>query len=82
MPHSLKKGPRMATSVAPVKERVYTVEFEREQDGRWIAEVLELPGVLVYGKDKDEAFRNARALALRVISETEDIPQKLHFNVA
>jgi len=45
------------------------VELERETDGRWIADVPELPGVMTYGKTKDEAQRNAQALALRVIAK-------------
>lgn len=68
---------------ALAKERVYTVELEREDDGRWIAEIVELPGVLVYGADKRDAYRKVRALALRVLSENEaDVPEKLAFNVA
>ena len=46
-----------------------TVEYEREDDGRWLVEVLELPGVLAYGVDSDEAIAKAQALALRVLSE-------------
>ena len=46
-----------------------TVECEREIDGRWLAEVPELPGVLVYGSSPDEAIRRAQVLALRVIAE-------------
>lgn len=44
------------------------IETEREDDGRWIAEVMELPGVLAYGKDREEAVHSAQALALRVIT--------------
>ncbi|PSB55488.1 HicB family protein, partial [filamentous cyanobacterium CCP1] len=40
-----------------------------EADGRWIAEVLELPGVLVYGITQEEAIANVQALALRVIAD-------------
>jgi predicted RNase H-like HicB family nuclease len=47
----------------------YTLECEREDDGRWIAEVMDLPGVLAYGSTRDEAIRRAEALALRVIAE-------------
>jgi len=47
----------------------YTVEYERETDGRWLAEVLELPGVLAYGQDENEAVAKAQALALRVIAD-------------
>jgi len=47
----------------------YTLECEQETDGRWLAEVLELPGVLAYGTTKDEAIVKAETLALRVIAE-------------
>ena len=47
----------------------YTLECEREDDGRWLAEVPELPGVLSYGASKEEAMVKAEALALRVIAE-------------
>ena len=46
-----------------------TIECEQEEDGRWIAEVLELPGVLVYGESKETAITQARALALHILSE-------------
>ncbi|HEY3909471.1 MAG TPA: type II toxin-antitoxin system HicB family antitoxin [Stellaceae bacterium] len=46
-----------------------TIEIEREQDGRWIGEVLELPGVLVYGATEAEARTKASALALRTIAD-------------
>lgn len=45
------------------------IELEREDDGRWMAEVVDLPGVLVYGSGSDEAIRGARALALRVLAD-------------
>jgi predicted RNase H-like HicB family nuclease len=48
---------------------MYKVETEQEADGRWIAEVPELPGVLVYGSSQKEAIRKAQALALRVLAE-------------
>ena len=47
----------------------YTIECEEEDDGRWLAEVIELPGVLTYGDTKDEAIVRAETLALRVIAE-------------
>ena len=47
----------------------FTVQTEREEDGRWLAEVAELPGVLVYGESKDEAVSKAKALALRVVAD-------------
>ena len=46
-----------------------SIEVEREEDGRWIGEVPELPGVLVYGATEAEARTRAAALALRVIAD-------------
>lgn len=46
-----------------------TIEIEREEDGRWIAEVPGLSGVLCYGGTRDEAIARVQALALRVIAE-------------
>jgi len=46
-----------------------TFEVERETDGRWIAEVPELPGVLAYGSSAAEAMARAEVLALRVVAE-------------
>ena len=48
---------------------IFTIEYEREDDGRWLAEVAELPGVLVYGSSSDEAIAKAQALALRVLAD-------------
>jgi Uncharacterised protein family (UPF0150). len=45
------------------------VEIEQEADGRWIAEVVELPGVLAYGATPDEARAKVQALALRVLAD-------------
>jgi predicted RNase H-like HicB family nuclease len=47
----------------------FTLECEREEDGRWIAEVPQLPGVLAYGNSADEAMSKAEVLALRVLAE-------------
>ncbi|HET9137057.1 MAG TPA: type II toxin-antitoxin system HicB family antitoxin [Candidatus Kapabacteria bacterium] len=47
----------------------FTIEFEREDDGRWIAEILEIPGVLAYGTSPDDAIAHAKALALRVVAD-------------
>lgn len=46
----------------------YTIEIEQEEDGRIIAEVMELPGVLAYGKTQKEAIAKVQALALQVIT--------------
>jgi predicted RNase H-like HicB family nuclease len=55
------------------------VELEREEDGRWIAEVTALPGVLTYGKTREEALTRAEALALRVLADRiehgEQVPE-------
>ncbi|MFO1364493.1 MAG: type II toxin-antitoxin system HicB family antitoxin [Burkholderiales bacterium] len=47
----------------------YSIECEREEDGRWLAEVPELPGVMVYGSTAEEAQARAQVLALRVLAE-------------
>ena len=47
----------------------FTIECEREEDGRWLAEVPELPGVLAYGVSAEEATSRAEVLALRVLAE-------------
>lgn len=58
---------------------MFKVELERESDGRWIADVPELPGVMTYGASREEAVTRAQALALRVLAERlehgEEIPQ-------
>ena len=56
-----------------------TVEVEQEEDGRWLAEVPELPGVLAYGQTRQEAIDRAQALSLRVLADRldhgESVPQ-------
>jgi predicted RNase H-like HicB family nuclease len=47
----------------------FTVEVEREDDGRWIGEVVDLPGVLAYGLNRNEAVAKAKALAFRVLAD-------------
>ena len=44
----------------------YRIEFAQEEDGRWIAEIPELPGVMAYGSSKSEAESKVRAIALQV----------------
>ena len=60
---------------------MYAIEVEQEVDGRWIAEVPELPGVMTYGKSREEAVRRAQALSLRVLADRlehdEPIPQQI-----
>ena len=47
----------------------FTIEIEREEDGRWIADIPELPGVMVYGSSREDAVRDVKVLALRVIAD-------------
>lgn len=47
----------------------FSIEHEQEEDGRWLAEVPELPGVLAYGTNAEEAMLKVEALALRIIAE-------------
>lgn len=47
----------------------FTIELEQEADGRWIGEVPELPGTLVYGATREEAMGRAKALALHVLAD-------------
>ena len=54
------------------------IEIEQEDDGRWIAEVPDLPGVMVYADDRQQSIAKVEALALRTIADRlehgEDIP--------
>ena len=47
----------------------FSIELEQEVDSRWIAEVVELPGVMAYGATQDQAIAQAQALALRVVAD-------------
>ena len=62
-----------------------SLECEREKDGRWLAEVPQLPGVLVYAATENEAMAKAEVLALRVLAEQieqgEARPQPIRFVV-
>jgi len=56
-----------------------TIEVEQEEDGRWLAEVPDLPGVLTYGPTRQEAIERAQVLSLRVLADRldhgESVPQ-------
>ena len=58
-----------------------SIEVEQEEDGRWLSEIPELPGVLAYGQTRSEAVVRAQVLALRVIADRiehgETLPQKV-----
>jgi predicted RNase H-like HicB family nuclease len=55
------------------------IELEREDDGRWIAEVPDLPGVMIYGTTREDAISKVKALALRVLADRlehgEEVPE-------
>lgn len=57
----------------------FNIETDQEDDGRWLAEVLELPGVLAYGDARSQAIERVQALTLRVLADRiehgEQIPQ-------
>ena len=56
-----------------------TLEIEQETDGRWIGEVPQIPGVMVYGRTREEALARVKALALRVLADRvehgESVPE-------
>jgi len=64
----------------------FELECEREEDGRWLAEVPQLPGVLAYGATAEEAMSKAEVLALRVLADRleqgESRAHSISFNVA
>ncbi len=64
-----------------------TIELDREEDGRWLSEIPELPGVMAYGRSQEEALAKVKALALRVMADRlehgEAIPELVDvFSVA
>jgi hypothetical protein len=61
-----RRSPRSAKS----QDLRFNIETERENDGRWIAEIADIPGVLAYGRTENQAKANAYALALRVMPES------------
>ena len=48
---------------------ILSIELDREEDGRWIAEAMELPGVMSYGATREEAISNTEKLAIEVIAD-------------
>jgi len=64
-----------------------TIELDREEDGRWLTEIPELPGVMAYGQTREESVARVKALALRVMADRlehgETIPELMDvFSVA
>lgn len=64
----------------------FNIETEREEDGRWIAEITDIPGVLAYGRTSNQARANAYALALRVIADRVEkskiVPKSINLTCA
>jgi predicted RNase H-like HicB family nuclease len=64
----------------------FEIKFDREEDGRWIAEIDSLPGVLAYGATRIEAQSKVEALALRVVADqieaNQSIPDQVRFALA
>lgn len=73
----------MATASLPPDSESFRIVFDQEDDGRWLAEVPELPGVMAYGKNKADAEVAVTALALRVLADrTEEVrkpPKSIRF---
>lgn len=73
----MKKPPQPAVGA----EVHFSIETEREEDGRWIAEVTDIPGALAYGETEEQARANVYALALRVIAdqveESQAVPKSI-----
>jgi predicted RNase H-like HicB family nuclease len=66
----------MSESLSGEKELKFQIELDREEDGRWIAEIASLPGVMAYGKTKPEAVAKVKALALRVLADQVENEKK------
>ena len=75
MPRAMPLGRAIWASTGLIMK----IEIEREDDGRWIAEIPELPGVMAYGDNRNEAVSKAKALALRAMADRleygEEIPE-------
>ncbi|MFA7302701.1 MAG: type II toxin-antitoxin system HicB family antitoxin [Candidatus Paceibacterota bacterium] len=61
----MKKGIKQPTNLSSL-----AVEFDREKDGRWIAEIPKLPGVMAYGATKRDALQRVYAIALRTLADS------------
>jgi predicted RNase H-like HicB family nuclease len=70
------RGGVMATSPLQPESQSFRIVLEQETDGRWLAEVPELPGVMAYGTDKNEAEVAVTTLALRVIADRTERAKK------
>ena len=81
-----RNGCQFRTKGRIIGMSTFTIQHEQEEDGRWIAEVPELPGVLAYGATADEAMAKAEVLALRVLADRleheEAKPQSISIGIA
>ncbi|HSC45330.1 MAG TPA: type II toxin-antitoxin system HicB family antitoxin [Candidatus Acidoferrum sp.] len=68
-PQRLRRLSQPHASIEEMSHIVYKVETELESDGRWIAEIADVPGVMAYGATEKEAMASAQALALRVLAD-------------
>lgn len=67
-----KRSSRYSIYAMPTRSKTknsFAVEFDREDDGRWIAEIPNLPGVMAYGSTKQEALQRVCAVALRTLAD-------------
>lgn len=71
-----------ATPVQKKKEPALSVDLEREVDGRWIAEIASLPGVMAYGKTKHDAMRNVSVVAFRTIADRMESGKRIPAAIA
>jgi predicted RNase H-like HicB family nuclease len=75
--------PNPPTPPQPPDSESFKVDFEQEKDGRWLAEIPDLPGVMAYGATKRDAEVSAIALALRVLADRTEQrrkpPKSIHF---
>lgn len=55
----------------------FHIETEQETDGRWIAEITDIPGCMVYGNTPEQAIARVKALALRIVADQLDENQRL-----
>jgi predicted RNase H-like HicB family nuclease len=60
----------------------FNIEYEQETDGRWLAEVAQLPGVLAYGASAEEAMAKVEVLALRVLAERLERQETRAINIS
>ena len=59
----------LSSHFVDLRVMTFAIEIEQEKDGRWIAEIPQIPGAMVYGRTREEAVSRVEALALRVLAE-------------